>query len=536
VNNYTVRLKPDVPDSDEEFNSFGGLLDLMPDNENVIASLGFYENYTILMINMRSGNIVSKKMDSEHERLKTILALTLTQDKKYVVFWRQEKGSPQIGLWSFEKCEAVKIFEISELKLYVHPNTWNARVTPDNKWLVFPYDTFIGSINLVTGEFRKINYMKEYKDDIFSDQNLLAISPNGKYIIYTSDDHIAWVDFETGKELNSFKAHDSPIAALTITPDSRYVLTAQTNYGSSKQRDSYVKIWELGTITTDETGDTIDHLAITSDGKHILSSSRGVVSLRNITTGEEISHFGEQITKFAVTPDNKYVVSKDKSDRIGVWDISTGKETKSFGRLATSDVTVTPNGKTVIWTRMGIEPFGAPLIVSDLRNGREKARIGVDYYSSFLITPDSTKLICYSYDFGSQIISVWDIIKGEQIRVLGKNSTGRLAMSPNGNDVVWDLQGGGIIVSNIISGTKLRTIKTKGKDVTSLSMSSDGRHVVWGTREGQVIISNIDSGQIYGIINLESEISSLVVGQDNTIIAGDSRGRVYMLQGLKEES
>jgi hypothetical protein len=67
-------------------------------------------------------------------------------------------------------------------------------------------------------------------------------------------------------------------------------------------------------------------------------------------------------------------------------------------------------------------------------------------------------------------------------------------------------------------------------------MSSDGRHVVWGTREGQVIISNIDSGQIYGIINLESEISSLVVGQDNTIIAGDSRGRVYMLQGLKEES
>jgi WD40 repeat protein len=183
----------------------------------------------------------------------------------------------------------------------------------------------------------------------------VVFSPDGRYVLSSSDDHTARIwDANTGKEISRV-THEAGVAVVAFSPNGKYVLSG----GCDKlESDTCVQgsaqVWEAMTgkeiarMTHDY---TVSAIAFSPDGKYVVSGGDMTARVWEALTSKEVARRTCQggVLAVAFSPDNKYVISTCNY-AIDVWESNTGREIAHMEHLwdVFRSVAFSPDGKYVI--------------------------------------------------------------------------------------------------------------------------------------------------------------------------------------------
>ena len=225
-----------------------------------------------------------------------------------------------------DKDLAVKIWDIESLELTssLAPNSAHVTavaVSPDQRFIVTGGEDGLARYwDLDRGVLLRTS---EHEHGIYS----MTISPDGRHLLCGSKrtpgeryPGVVWIrDFELGILLKTLGGHKGHVTALTMTADSKYVLTGD-QHGS-------VYLWDLetGTLLKTMAGHNAPILTIhvSHDGQHVITGSPDgsirVWILRGGVLLADLSHT-ENVHSLIVSPDGRHVITGSMEGTVEVWD------------------------------------------------------------------------------------------------------------------------------------------------------------------------------------------------------------------------
>lgn len=262
-------------------------------------------------------------------------------------------------------------------------------ITPDGKTLVSHSFDEIGIWDLDSGEL--VDVLTGHSDCIFS----LSISPDGQTIASGSlDKTVKLWNLKTRELLYTLSERADPIHSVAFSPDGKTLASggynkyktpegqATTIYlwnpntgeligkltGHSKRVDSLafsrdghvlashsydrtIKLWNLEakqpiyTITTESDG--CKTIAITPDGKNLISTGEDSIKIWNLAIGEllrTLSKDLDYVRSFTISPDGQTLVTCGNPS-LKVWNLNTGKQIHTLNFEQPITVAFSPNGK-----------------------------------------------------------------------------------------------------------------------------------------------------------------------------------------------
>ena len=367
--------------------------------------------------------------------------------------------------------------------------------------------------------------------------NAVAFSPDGKYVLTGSGEFligskggaILW-DRE-GRELVTFKGHESLVSSVAFSPDGKYVLT-----GSA---DNTAKLWDLtGREIRTFKGDfsSVASVAFSPDGQYILTGTSDNNAILSDLNGKEIRRFkGHKsfVTSVAFSPDGKKILTGSDDFTARLWDLNGSlireyKETFELGSVAFS-----PDGEHILtavsdtvrmWNLSGelVRTFGA---------GDHLFRV-----SAVVFSPDGQQLAAGGRN---GLVKIWDL-QGNELRSMKCHSDrlNALAYSPDGKFLLtgsadrsarlWDDQ-----------GREVRSFQGHTGEVTSASFSPDGQQILssgydhlaklWGV-ENRTVLAFKGHTDWVGRAEFSSD------GQRVLTSSADGSVRLWNLQGQETRS
>jgi WD40 repeat protein/tRNA A-37 threonylcarbamoyl transferase component Bud32 len=172
------------------------------------------------------------------------------------------------------------------------------------------------------------------------DVNSLALTPDGKFLFSASSDHTLrlW-ELLTGKEIRRIgsppkgsatkeRAGDA-LLYVAVTPDGKRAITGG--------RDRTLRMWDIGTGREEHRFP--DHsvavycVAVSPDGRHLLSAGGNSVRLFDIQSGTLIQRFkghDKAVLSIGFGAGGQRVVSGSKDGTVRVWDAASGEELECF--------------------------------------------------------------------------------------------------------------------------------------------------------------------------------------------------------------
>jgi len=150
------------------------------------------------------------------------------------------------------------------------------------------------------------------------------------------------------------------------------------------------------------------------------------------------------------------------------------------------------------------------------------------------ITPDGRRAVSGS---GDNTLIVWDLESGEKLKTLEGHTdqVNAVSITPDGRRAVsgsWDKT---LIVWDLESGEKLKTLEGHTDQVKAVSITPDGRRAVSaaGKLDKPLILWDLERGEMLNRFFSTSAFEALSIYQGG-IAAGGSRGKMSILQAKRE--
>ena len=162
----------------------------------------------------------------------------------------------------------------------------------------------------------------------------------------------------------------------------------------------------------------------------------------------------DRVTSIAFSPDGKTFVSGSADNTLKLWDVSTGKEIRTF-RGHSGDVT------------------------------------------SVAFSPDGKIIISGSGGLFDNTLKLWDVSTGKEIRTFRGHSGGvtSVAFSPDGKTFVSGSDDNTLKLWDVSTGKEIRTFKGNSDRVWSVAFSPDGKMIVSGSHDGTTRLWDIATGK-----------------------------------------
>lgn len=162
----------------------------------------------------------------------------------------------------------------------------------------------------------------------------ISFSPDGKSVLSASADGTMTLwDYPRARAALTFPGHTKPVLSAVFTPDGKRVV--------SSSEDGTVRVWDAGNgrCLTVIKGfrNSITYAAVSPDGRYAAAcggtSFGGDIAVWDTASGKEIWSAGgswQCVTRVAFSSDGRTLYSYSGDKTIRAWNMSTGKEVRSF--------------------------------------------------------------------------------------------------------------------------------------------------------------------------------------------------------------
>lgn len=337
--------------------------------------------------------------------------------------------------------------------MYGHTSSvWYAVYTSDNKYILSVDEK--GTLivwNHATGAI-----VKRHKLDMFTRK--FAYIPNTTRLLTKKTGKIVELDFLTGEIVGE---HGMIIdAEIRLTNDGKHLITR------IKDKINGVSIYDYknkkvdGELIADH-DKAIQNIAVSPDGKRVAAFSivNKKVTIWNLESREIISSFeypNKNLLEMAFTPNNKDILLAERSAKIAVYNVKTGKLKRKMNQSTTLDpakmkngayrvgtawdISISPDNKMVAVAEMLNESLGAGIppttfmgvLLFDYKRNQELGRLkGYFKMASHLSVGSNGKYLISSVYNKHAGIRVWNMKEGNLERFIP--TSGVASASADGN-------------------------------------------------------------------------------------------------------
>lgn len=396
--------------------------------------------------------------------------LAWSPDSKQIA-WVDPNGSAH--LW-----DAIKAEEIGQWKAHDGSVTGVA-FSPDGKTLATAgLDEKVYLWDIATRKKKHTIDCKQQRTPClrFSRDGKLLASGHG-------DGTIALWDAAKGEEIRRWQAHSFAVWSLDFAPNGKMLV-------SGAVWECGPRLWDVATGTEARPfaahTSSIDRVVFSLDGKRIWSVGRERKILDwDLMNGRGTPRilFGAPRTfsSFKLSPRGDLVASCDKDDTIHLWDVATGKERRTLGKMDRSEtdrsffvaLEFSPDGRFLAFALKG-----GVVSVWDIVAGVERWRLQGLTAPILCITfsHDGKKIAAASRN-GNPTIKLWDLTTGKSlVDVPSKQRVDWLAFSPDAKMLAsasWP-SGNAPRLWDATTGSPIRSL-TGAASLYGLEFSPDGK-------------------------------------------------------------
>ena len=359
--------------------------------------------------------------------------------------------------------------------------------------------------------------------------NVIAISPDNKFILSGSDDNsIKLWEAATGRLIRTFKDNED-INFVSFLPGGK-------SFFSLNDKGN-VCIWDIQTgdkikeFSLGETGQASLRSAISYDGatlrvivglklyvadiltgtitKSIESPKAAPVSgylgfgfgFRNVITAD-----GRRMLS-SVREDLKESMMDSKYKKLMFWDISTGRIISTFtGHSDLIDVIALSSDDQLALSGS----HDKTVRLWDLKSGKAIATFTghQKLIEAVAISPDQKYVLSGSKD---NTMKLWDVEGEKEIRTFAHDCPVTFVrFSPEGLFALSGDYKGAIRIWDIKTGMKVKALKSYATNSRAMALSADGNYVLTGSNDGQIRLWDVASGKLQKTISAHREGISAV--------------------------
>ncbi|MBI5295032.1 MAG: hypothetical protein HY869_06120 [Chloroflexi bacterium] len=332
----------------------------------------------------------------------------------------------------------------------------------------------------------------------------VAFSPDGKYIAIGSEEsNIDWMSSEIAPTLNVWKVSldnwdgyrislslRNDVTAVAFSPDGQYLL--------SSSEDNTARVWELVTgreISRMTHDDTVTSIAFGPDGRQVISSSLDHTARAwDVLPWQNIAQENHEtpVLSIAFSPDSNYIASSDESGTILIRETGTDREVTRINLDAPPSesedglpfvytpktnpvfsIAFSPDGKYIV-----SGSFDNTVRIWDIKTGAEIERMssgyGIENNYSDGIPRYSRGIYSVAYSTDSKFV-----VSGGQ----------------DGTIRVWEVKSGGEITRMKIEEPVYTVNYSYSNRVLAVNFSPDGKYIVSGSSDNTVRIWEISTGR-----------------------------------------
>ncbi|MGD8588638.1 MAG: hypothetical protein PVG22_07370, partial [Chromatiales bacterium] len=357
----------------------------------------------------------------------------------------------------------------------------------------------------------------------------LAISPDGRRVVYVSSGEVGALDLATGEPDEGFLCDPDNVNHLAFAGNGMLVTSG----------DGILQTWRYGSADPLQSLESavidVGPVAVSADAGVILAAgTRFPLKVWDLDSGDmlrQLEGHTRYVRRIAITPDAKRAVSVSWDDSMRVWDLETGEALATVSRLGITGeaMAVSPDGRTVV---IGMDDNSAQ--IWDLNQGQAIGSLAghSDSISSVAFLPDGKHVATASRDGTARI---WNLASAETIRVLRGHSNGvnDVAVSKDGNRLVTTSLDGTVRVWNLDAGDTDPEDAHHRDFVRAVRISRDGSLAVSCSDDGTLKSWDLTSGRsTHTFSDHRAEVWAIELSPDDLHLLSGARDGTLMLWHL----
>ena len=374
-------------------------------------------------------------------------------------------------------------------------------ITPNGSSVVaVSADKVLGLWNLATGQL--IQKMQTKKDDhIYS----AVVTPDGSELVTTSENSSLKVwNLKTGRLIRTLEGGNSSLTDMAVTPDGKYLVTPGR---------AAFELRHLGTGKVERTIQTEPGgpatVAITPDGKRVVARPWGIgadirakriIQVWDFTSGQlesTLEGHSDSVTAIALTPDSKKVVSGSSDGTIRIWDLARATEaiTSERHKHSVHAVGISPGGDWAVSASMD-----KTIKLWDAKTG-DLLRTSETHYGEVRAMAVIPRTFCHVAvglrDGTLRIVDARAEFLGVK-RAMGGYSEGisTVAISADGTKAVSGGEDGSVKLWDLRNGTLIDTLKGQGSPVNAITLTPDGAIAVSSSDDNRLKAWELATGRL----------------------------------------
>ncbi len=295
-------------------------------------------------------------------------------------------------------------------------------------------------------------------------------------------------------------------------------------------------------------------VAISSDSNYVATASKDKSArLWEMSTGREVRSFlGHEatVTSIEFTSDGKFLITGSNDKTIRIWDVVTGKE---LHRIITADIitdlSIDPKMKFFVVAGYGNTGYGDSATVYDFKSRKIIMKIstaadkGLGSGVDVAISPDG-KWIGFGEDNHTVNLyntSDWAKVKTFEYEEGQCGGCGtRLVFSPDNKFLYLASNSGPLRKYDLATFERKHTFEKKTNDLTGLAISGDGKKIARSTEKGITVWETLKGDSLFSLTALEKgEFHEIAFTQDGKkiIVASDNNTAIrWNIENGKKEN
>ena len=294
-----------------------------------------------------------------------------------------------------------------------------------------------------------------------------------------------------------------------------FIFTFFSSFSQESELETVIQRGHLGAVKV---------AVFSPDGKYLVTGGRDrTAKLWEISTGREMRTFiGHQgtIEALCFTPDGKYIATGSTDKTVKLWNILTGKlirtyddkNDKSYFKTGITSIAFTTDGKKLI---AGGTNRYLRIYDTDTGNLIKKFEVtsnlgtntGVQLQMSkndkdILVSEDNRKAAVYNLETGEKKILLKSFDKGSC------GGCGTFAkFSGDEKYVISGSHNGNLVLWNLKTIKVIKTYLKEVKDIVSVDISSDGKTILYSDKKNVTLFNRFSGKKIRTIKNGQKEIN-----------------------------